>query len=122
MGMLRSKSDTEREGLCDRLYRPCLCSQYFLKRVSSRTSGSKGAITVLAYALLRYLMPFPHFPTRNQVLKGSLLNAWSKIACWVAPDLCVLDDGLWGWRHLYLRALEAAHENEPRPLCLVILV
>ncbi len=48
----------------------------------------------------------PH-STEVRSPQGSLLNAWSKIACLVALDLMEFWWPVFRWRHLYLRALSA---------------
>ena len=63
-----------------------VCIQYFLKR-ASLVLGSKGVITVLGLCLNCGIQCLSPHSTRNQVPQGSLLIAWSKIACLVSPDL-----------------------------------
>ena len=92
-GELRRQSCLER-GLCDSLYRPCLCFLYFPKRASF-VLGSKGVITVLGLCLDCGIQFLPPYPARNQVSQGSLPITWSRTACLVALDLQQgSDDGL----------------------------
>ena len=74
------------EGLCDSLYRPCLCFLYFPKR-ASLVLGSKGPITVLGLCLDCGIQFLPPYSARNQVPQGSLLITRSRTTFLVALDL-----------------------------------
>lgn len=74
------------EGLCDSLYRTCLCFLYFPKR-ASLVLGSKGVITLLGLCLDCGIQFLPPYSARNQISQGSVLITRSRTACLVSLDL-----------------------------------
>ena len=62
----------------------------FVSSISKRASlvlGSKGLSRSWAYALIVVFNAFPLIQQEIKSLKGSLLIAWSRIACLVSLDL-----------------------------------
>lgn len=83
---LHGDSHAWNEGLCDSLYRPCLCFLYFTKR-ASLVLGSKGAITLLVLCLDCGIQFLSSHSARNQVSQRSLPITWSRTTFLVALDL-----------------------------------
>ena len=85
-------------------------SSISLKR-ASLVLGSKGLSRSWAYALIVVFNSFPH-SARNQVPQGSLPITWSRTAFWSPLIYSKVLMTVFGWRHLYQRALSAHGYDE----------
>lgn len=108
--MLHRQSCLER-GLCDSLYRPCLCFLYFTKELLLYLA-QKGLSRSWSYALIVVFNSFPLIQQEIKSLKEACLLRGQELHFWSPLIYSKVLMTVFRWRHLYLRALSAHGYDE----------